>query len=188
MHRSYHHKLDQTITVLEPGEYYATDKQEILYTLVGSCIAACVYDLDRRIAGMNHFMLPGIVDPRNILRSEVGRYGMFAMELLIGELVKLGAERKRFKAKIFGGGNTLGSGHSVANVAQANIDFARKFLELEGIPIAAEDMGGHGGRKILFFADTGKVLMQRVASPTAIAPLTRAEEQYRRTILRNVSR
>ena len=147
--------------MLMAGDYFATENGEVLYTVVGSCIATCVYDKERKVAGMNHFLLPGMVRPDEILTSEVGRYGMFAMELLIGELIKLGAQRERLQAKLFGGGNVLKFRSSDGDVTGSNIRFARKFLELEGIPTVKEDLGGNSGRKILFFTETDRVLLKR---------------------------
>lgn len=147
--------------MLMAGEYFATKNGEVLYTVVGSCIAACIYDKERKVAGMNHFLLPGMVHPDEMLSCEVGRYGMFAMELLIGGLIKLGAHREELQAKLFGGGKVLKFRESNGNVTGSNIRFAKKFLELEGIPTANEDLGGNGGRKILFFSDSDRVLLKR---------------------------
>ncbi len=147
--------------MLTAGEYFATDSGEVLYTVVGSCIATCIYDTKRKVAGMNHFLLPGMVHPDELLSCDVGRYGMFAMELLVGELIKLGARRDEMKAKLFGGGKVLTFRRDDGDVTGSNIRFARKFLELEGIPIVKEDMGGNEGRKVLFFSDTNRVLLKR---------------------------
>jgi chemotaxis protein CheD len=167
-----------------PGEYYATANGEVISTMVGSCIATCIFDEEHKIGGMNHFMLPGVVSPQNLLLTEAGRYGMFAMELLIGELIKMGGNRKKIKAKIFGGGHVIKFRKSDGNVPQANIDFAKKFLELEGIPLLAEDVGGDKGRKIFFFTHTNKALVRRIASMEAMAPMQEAEEQYKSRVLR----
>lgn len=185
MYRTYHAALKETVAVLKPGEYYATNKGEVLYTILGSCIATCIYD--EEIAGMNHFMLPGVVNPRNILLTEVGRYGMFAMELLIGELIKLGGRRKNFKAKIFGGGHVLNFKKTEGNIPQANIDFARKFLELEGIPLAAEDVGGNKGRKVFFFTDSKKVFVKYLTANDALDPLKKVEQEYKKKLLESRS-
>ncbi|NVL90494.1 MAG: hypothetical protein HWN69_05785 [Desulfobacterales bacterium] len=161
MYRFYSRKLEKTVVMLMAGEYFATKNGEVLYTVVGSCIAACIYDKERKIAGMNHFLLPGMVHPDEMLSGEVGRYGMFAMELLIGELIKLGARREGLRAKLFGGGKVLKFREGNGNVTGSNIRFAKKFLELEGIPTTNEDLGGNGGRKILFFSDSERVLLKR---------------------------
>jgi chemotaxis protein CheD len=149
--------------MLTAGEYFATQSGEVLYTVVGSCIATCIYDEEREVGGMNHFLLPGMIHPDEMLSSDVGRYGMYAMELLIGELIKLGARRNELKAKLFGGGKILTFRKDDGDVTASNIRFAKKFLELEGIPTVKEDVGGNRGRKIMFFSDSNRVLLKRFA-------------------------
>ena len=161
MYRFHSHKLKKTVIMLMAGEYFATQNGEVLYTVVGSCVATCIYDRERKVAGMNHFLLPGMVRADEMLSCEVGRYGMFAMELLIGELIRLGARRERLQAKLFGGGNVLRFRSTDGDVTGSNIRFAKKFLELEGIPTVKENLGGNNGRKILFFTDTDRVLLKR---------------------------
>jgi len=181
LHPLYSQQLKQTVLVLKPGDYYATEKGEVLYTVVGSCIAACIYDHHRTIGGMNHFMLPGLIHPDEMLTSELGRYGMFAMELLIGELIKLGAKRKDLQAKLFGGGHVLKFRQRDGDITGSNIQFARKYLELEGIPIVKEDLGGTVARKVLFFSDTFRVLMKRLE--VQVADRFLQEEQVYRSRL-----
>ena len=178
MHRFYSEKLKKTLIMLTSGEYFATQNGEVLYTVVGSCIATCIYDEGRKVAGMNHFLLPGMVHPDEMLSSEVGRYGMFAMELLIGELIKLGAQRDQLQAKLFGGGKVLTFRRDDGDVTGSNIRFAKKFLELEGIPTVKEDVGGKRGRKILFFSDTYRVLLKRFDVGRE-RRLIQAEEAYK---------
>jgi chemotaxis protein CheD len=162
LHPLYSQSLKRTVLVLKPGDYHATAKGEVLYTVVGSCIAACIYDTQKTIGGMNHFMLPGLIHPDEMLTSELGRYGMFAMELLVGELIKLGAKRKDLQAKLFGGGHVLKFRQRDGDITGSNIQFARKYLELEGIPIVKQDLGGTVARKVLFFSDSFRVLMKRI--------------------------
>ena len=161
MRPHYSRKLGQKVIVLKPGDFYATREGEVLYTVVGSCIATCIYDTQRAIGGMNHFMVPGLLHPNDLLTSDLGRYGMFAMELLIGELIKLGAQRKDLQAKLFGGGHVLKFRQRDGDITESNIQFARKFLELEGIPLIKHDLGGTIGRKVLFFSDSFRVLLKR---------------------------
>ncbi|MCJ7616052.1 MAG: chemotaxis protein CheD [Desulfobacterales bacterium] len=161
MTRFYSKKYNKTVNMLRAGEYCASKNGEILHTILGSCIAACIYDHEKKIGGMNHYLLPSMIRPDEIMASEVGRYGMYAMELLIGELIKCGAKRKNLAAKIFGGGNVLEFRKADGDVTGSNIRFAKKYLELEGIPIQEEDLGGYDGRKIMFFTDTAKILLKR---------------------------
>jgi chemotaxis protein CheD len=161
LYRFYSHRLKKPIITLTAGEYFVTQNGEVLHTIVGSCITTCIYDEKTIAAGMNHFLLPGMVHPGEILSSEVARYGMFAMELLIGELIKLGARRKGLRAKVFGGGNVLKFRKNDNDITGSNVRFVKKFLELEGIPTVKIDVGGNAGRKIFFFTDSHRVLLKR---------------------------
>jgi chemotaxis protein CheD len=181
LRRFYSEKLKKNLILLTAGEYIATRDGEVLCTIVGSCIATCIYDEERQVAGMNHFLLPGMVHPEEMLSSEVGRYGMFAMELLIGELIKLGAQRNQLQAKVFGGGRVLAFRRDDGDVTGSNIRFAKKFLELEGIPTVNEDLGGNRGRKILFFSDTHRVLLKRFDARKE-RRFIRSEEDYKNRI------
>lgn len=133
-------------------------------TVLGSCIAACLYDSESKIGGMNHFMLPDGIDPAN---PNSARYGVYAMELLISDLMKLGASRKHFRAKIFGGGHVLKIRESAGGVPQRNIDFIRKFLTGEQIPIVKEDVGGYQPRRVLFYTDTSRVFVKYLGQQEA---------------------
>lgn len=131
----------------------------ILDTVLGSCIAACLHDPVAGIGGMNHFMLPEGGDPDNPTSA---RYGVNAMELLISEIMKLGGQRHRFQAKIFGGGHVLRIRESLDGIPQRNIDFVRRFLDAEQIPVVGEDLGGYLARRVLFNTRTGKVYVKHL--------------------------
>ena len=146
------------------GGLHASCKPLLLDTVLGSCIAACLYDPVSGIGGMNHFMLPEGADPENPTST---RYGVNAMELLISHLMKLGADRRRFQAKVFGGGHVLKIRESLDGVPQRNIDFARRFLETEQIPVIREDVGGYQPRRVLFHTHTGKVFLKYLGNNEA---------------------
>jgi chemotaxis protein CheD len=146
------------------GGIRASKEPLVIDTVLGSCIAACLYDPEARIGGMNHFMLPEGIDLKN---PNSTRYGVHAMELLISDLMKLGAERSRFRAKIFGGGHVLKIRESVKGVPQRNIEFVRRFLQGEQIPVAKEDLGGYQPRRVLFHTDTSKVFMKYLGQQEA---------------------
>jgi len=174
------------VVTLKAGEYFATRDGEVIFTVLGSCIAACLYDSKAMVSGMNHFLLPRVAREDEMLSCDAGRYGMYAMELLIGELIKLGAQRKNLQAKLFGGGNVLMLKKLNGDLGQSNILFARQFLELESIPLVKEDVGGENGRKIMFFSDSARVLLKRfdvVYNPRLI----KEEETYRTRVLRKQS-
>ena len=136
-----------------PGEYYVTIEDRALATVLGSCVTACIRDVDSGIGGINHFMLPQCADDARLAVSASGRYGAFAMELLINELAKLGARRGRIKAKVFGGGNVL-PGMTVSNVSERNASFVLEFLKLEGIEVIAQDLLDDVPRKVYVFPRT----------------------------------
>jgi chemotaxis protein CheD len=141
------------------GGLYVSDQPLILDTVLGSCIAACMYDPIAGIGGMNHFMLPDGTDPNNMTSA---RYGVYAMELLINEMMKCGGKKKNFQAKIFGGGHVLRIRETIDGVPQRNILFARRFLDTEKIPVISEDVGGYHPRRVLFYTHSGKVFLRRM--------------------------
>lgn len=144
-----------------PGEYFATDRNMVLVTVLGSCVAACIRDTRIGVGGMNHFMLPrSEKDPANPV-SMSARYGTFAMEILINQLLKMGARRENMEAKVFGGGNVL-RGFTMNNIGESNANFVMEYLQNEGIRVAAEDMLGVHPRKIYYFPGTGKVLVKKI--------------------------
>jgi chemotaxis protein CheD len=159
-----------------PGEYYVTDKDMLIVTVLGSCVAACIRDPLYGIAGMNHFMLPEGPGSDGVA-SASARYGSFAMELLINQLLKLGARRSALEAKVFGGGNVLRA-LSAGNVADRNAAFVLEYLKTENIPIAAQDLGGTLPRKVYQFAKTGKVRVKRLAE-TRNDTIFERERSYR---------
>ena len=144
-----------------PGEYFATDKNMVLVTVLGSCVTACLRDSRAGAGGMNHFMLPrSEQDPANPI-SMSARYGTFAMEILINQLQKMGARRETMEAKVFGGGNVL-RGFTVNSIGEANANFVTEYLHNEGIKIVAKDLLGVNPRKLYYFPSTGKVLVKKI--------------------------
>ena len=140
---------------IDPGEYYSTSKPGVISTLLGSCVATCLYDPKNKLIGMNHFMLSNVRYSRDlpIHISEAGRYGIHAMELLINDMMSKGTTRRQLRAKIFGGATLMYRETESSNflcVGQVNCQFIREFLASEGIPVDAEDLGGDFGRVIHF--------------------------------------
>ena len=138
-----------------PGEFFVSEEDMLIVTTLGSCIAACLWDRDRRIGGMNHFMLPEG-------QSDSGRYGSYAMELLINEMLKLGARRESLQAKIFGGGQVMHN-FTTMNVGERNTAFVTQYLQTERIPIVSEDVLDIYPRKVVFFPASGKAMVKRLA-------------------------
>lgn len=158
-----------------PGQYHITKEDMVLVTVLGSCVAACIRDPLSRIGGMNHFMLPDTGGESPV--SEPARYGAYAMEVLINQLVKLGARRDRLEAKVFGGANVI-PGMTQAGIGQRNSRFVLEFLERERIPVLARDLEDIHPRKVAFFPATGEVKVRRL-NPVATSQLLATEGSYR---------
>ncbi|MFM2288725.1 MAG: putative chemoreceptor glutamine deamidase CheD 1, partial [Pseudomonadota bacterium] len=149
-----------------PGEYFVTAHDEAITTILGSCISACIRDTAIGVGGMNHFMLPedtssgtsSWLDPSAAMST---RYGSFAMESLINDLMKQGARRERLEIKLFGGGNIL---TSMTDVGARNIEFVHRWLKTEGLRVTVEDVGDVCPRRIVYFPTVGKVLVKRLRS------------------------
>lgn len=150
----------QAVRIL-PGEYYATSRDMLLSTVLGSCVTACIRDKQNGIGGMNHFMLPGGRMDENNPSSVPARYGIYAMEILINQIIKKGARRANLEAKVFGGGNVL-PGLTEANVGERNAEFVLGFLETENIRIVAQDLVDIYPRKVYYFPGTGKALVKKL--------------------------
>jgi len=150
-----HHFRSDAVKVL-PGEYFVTGGDLMAMTVLGSCIAACIWDSRVRVGGMNHFMLPeGSGDAG-------GRYGSYAMELLINEMMKLGARRETMQAKVFGGGQVMHS-FTTMNVGERNTQFVLDYLQAERIAIVSKDVLDIHPRKVCYFPATGKAMVKRLA-------------------------
>lgn len=166
-----------------PGEFYITQSDEAITTVLGSCISACIRDPGLGIGGMNHFMLPeDTTQGRSSWLDEATglatRYGSFAMESLVNGLIRLGARRSSLEAKLFGGGHVLNTG---IDVGEKNIEFARRWLQTEGFRIAAEDVGSKMPRRVIYVPRTGKVLVKHLR-PIESQDIARREQQYMKTV------
>jgi chemotaxis protein CheD len=149
-------------TSIHIGEYHASKVPTIIYTLLGSCVAVCLYDRKKRIGGMNHILLPGNASMDKY--NDCARYGINAMELLIAKMVKLGGEKRHFASKVFGGANLLPSIPYERCVGKKNVFFVLNFLTKASIPVLSQDVGGNDSRKIFFHTDTGDVFLRRSLS------------------------
>ncbi|MFK2872519.1 chemoreceptor glutamine deamidase CheD [Dyella lipolytica] len=151
-----------TVKVL-PGEFYVSAQEELVSTVLGSCVSACIRDSERRIGGMNHFMLPEPMGAeRNDWSAAVGRaarYGSDAMEQLINAILKAGGRREALTVKIFGGGRVLAQ---MTDVGQRNIAFVKRYLETEKLPLLASDVGDIYPRQLQFFPASGRVRVRQL--------------------------
>jgi len=151
-----HHFQSDAVKVL-PGEYFVANNPIVIMTVLGSCIAACIWDAKAGVGGMNHFMLP---DGDSTDTS--GRYGSYAMELLINEMIKLGARRESMQAKVFGGGQVM-AGFTTMNVGERNTKFVLDYLHTERITVVSKDVLDIYPRKVCFFPTSGKAMVKRLA-------------------------
>jgi chemotaxis protein CheD len=142
---------------LFPGTIFAAPREHLISTVLGSCVAVCLWDSVARIGGMNHFMLPlwngeGLATPK---------YGNIAIEKLVGKLLGMGCRSEHLNAKVFGGANVMGTGNEIFMIGDRNITLALELLEEYRIPIIASDVGGQMGRKIIMNSGTGVVMVAK---------------------------
>jgi chemotaxis protein CheD len=186
MHKRFHPKLKRPMVVIQPGEYYVTKEDEVIATVLGSCVSVCLKDEKHHIGGMNHFMLPGDFRIEDVFTSNSARYGMYAMEMVLGDLIKMGGDRSNLTAKIFGGGHVLQSvANSSNSVPASNIAFVKAFMSMEGIPVIKTDLGGRHGRQVLFLPRMGKVFVKHLI-PDADSALAVRERQYQSNLRRDI--
>ena len=167
--------MQSVIASISPGEYYVTSRNEVISTYLGSCIAVCVRDRKTNVGGMNHFMLAAPTrEGGQDSWAESGRYGSFAMEMLINEILKRGGNKNRLEAKVFGGGKIY---DGTIDIGAKNAAWALDYLEREGVPLMKADVGDVCPRKVYFFTDSGKVLMKKLDRIVA-KTVAEKEEQY----------
>jgi chemotaxis protein CheD len=162
---------------LMPGEVYVTRENEMIMTVLGSCVSACIRNPKTNVGGMNHFMLPQMGPGKSILTLDgtAARYGNWAMEVLINEILKYGGNKRDLEVKLFGGGKVLDN--MTMGIGKCNIDFVFNFLDQEGIAVAAHDVGDRFPRKLLYFPHTGRVKVRKLQS-TNQATVARREAAY----------
>jgi len=158
-----------------PGQWHAA-REGAITTVLGSCVSTCLWDPLTRIGGMNHFMLPGDTASPNSPWAASARFGLYAMEVLINDMLRLGADRRRMVAKVFGGAQLL-SGFDRLDVGAKNSEFVLEFLRVEGIRVAAQDLLGVCPRKVHFLVDTGKVQVKRLSLAPS-DPVQKREREY----------
>jgi len=165
--KRYWDKVNNTVTAkILPGEFYVTTHNELITTVLGSCVSACIRDKVFGIGGMNHFMLPLDCEDssnawRNAGASAATRYGNVAMEYLINSILKHGGARKNLEVKLFGGGKILAK---MTNVGDRNIEFVVDYLRVENLTVAVQDLGDIYPRKVNYYPLTGKVRMKKLKS------------------------
>lgn len=174
---------DKIAAKILPGQYYVTIHDEIITTVLGSCVSACIRDKALGIGGMNHFMLPiGAQDVVTAI-SDAARYGNYAMEHMINDILKNGAKRENLEVKIVGGGKIIAN---MTNVGQKNIEFVKEYIRSENLNLIGEDVGDIYPRKVVYHPHSGKVNVKKLRSMHNDTILTR-EEQYMQEIKQPVA-
>lgn len=170
-------QLATDVVKVLPGEFFVHDEDIFIATTLGSCVAACLWDRERRVGGMNHIMLP------DGGANDNGRYGAYAMELLINELIKRGASRMTLEAKVFGGGAVI-TGMTSINIGERNTRFVLDYLKTERIAVVSKDVLDVYPRKVGFLPASGKAMVKRLAptNPKALLAQDRAAAQAARPI------
>ena len=145
-----------------PGEYYVTLHDEAITTVLGSCIAACIRDRCTGIGGMNHFLLPGGgQDLAPAPLNAATRFGIYAMERLVNDILRNGGIRRNLEAKIFGGGRIIAD---MSDIGMRNIDFVKDYVRGEELRLAASDVGDVYPRKVMYFPASGRVFVKKLPS------------------------
>lgn len=156
--------------ILEPGEFYVSTTQEVISTLLGSCVATCLYDPVTDVMGMNHFLLAYQQSEHCVMDSQAGKYGIHAMQLLINAMLQLGAKKHNLRAKCFGGANLLQKGYKIQEkgIGSSNIEFIDHFLMSENIPVVSSSLGGMHGMNIHFIGEDYSVYMRKIKHDAAL--------------------
>ena len=178
--RRYRDRNGNLIVKLLPGDYYVTSREEVLDTILGSCVSACIRNPRLRIGGMNHFMLPRPsgdgTDTWEHIAGRATRYGSASMEQLINRILSAGGTRTDLEVKIFGGGRVLSG---LSDIGNHNVIFVREYLKQEGLRVTSEDVGSNYPRHVQYFPMTGRV---RVRHLTARADVVSQEQQFLKRI------
>ncbi|MFO1436296.1 MAG: chemoreceptor glutamine deamidase CheD [Gammaproteobacteria bacterium] len=164
-----------------PGEYYVTLNDEMIVTVLGSCVSACIRDPRARIGGMNHFMLPMTTDEVSAAKAVAGeatRYGNFAMEHMINDILKMGGKRERLEVKLVGGGRILAQ---MTDVGRRNIAFVEDYVRTEGLNVIGRDLGDIYPRKVQYLPMSGKAQVKHLQSMHNNTIVER-ESEYMRTL------
>ena len=162
-----------------PGEFYVTTCDEAVITSLGSCVSACIRDRVFGVGGMNHFMLPEAGETglaATGYASEEARYGSFAMEQLINEILKAGGRRENLEVKLVGGGRVLAN--MTSDIGGKNISFVQQYLRDEGLAVASSDLGGTWPRRVVYFPASGKMRVKKLGSQEVLGQ----ERDYRERI------
>lgn len=178
VHRFWDAPRSRFIAKILPGQFYITRHQEVIATILGSCISVCIRDPQVGIGGMNHFLLPGgsatQVHDEIVRGKKCARYGIHAMDMLVTQLLRYGAQKENLEVKVTGGAGIISA---KGDVGKHNIAFIREYMELQGMNILAEDVAGSLPRKVLYFPDSGKLMVKKLADQD-VGHVRRREDKF----------
>jgi chemotaxis protein CheD len=178
-------RYGKEIKIIHPGEFYVSSEDELIGTLLGSCVAVCLIDHEKGLAGMNHFMLPGRISNRDIFADRSARYGITAINQLLEAMEKRGAVKKSITAKIFGGGHVLENTDMTNTIPLDNIRLAKIMMEIEDIHITHSNVGDNFTRKLLLDVKSGKVFLKKSTRKDVFEEIAKREAEYARRSLKN---
>ncbi len=170
-------KFGKPLYILYPGDYFATDGDCILGTITGSCLVICFYEFRKKIGGMGHFIVPGAIGTGGIVNDDIAGSGIASIEHLIGELVKLGGDRRFLRVKVFGAGYNSGNDSNMT-IAHSNIRFIHEYFAIEKIRIDRSDLGGDFRRRIYFSLKDNTVYRQVLKNNEENSEFIRLEQEY----------
>ena len=185
MVRSHDRQFGKELYILYPGDYHASKDDCVLGTVTGSCLVVCLYDTTRRIGGMGHFIVPGTVGTEGLYRDAIAAHGVANMEYILGEIVKLGGDRKYLKAKVIGAADLRNAGSVNGGLTVGMIRFIDEYFRSEKIPVVSEDLGGNYRRKIYFYPREGKAYRKVLMNNSESSEFSRMEQEYIDRELRN---
>lgn len=178
MIKTKHRKTGKTLYLLYPGEHFATREDCVIGTITGSCVAVCLYDTLRQIGGMGHFIVPGTIGTEAIYKNDMAYHGINSMELIIGEIVKQGGDRKNLRAKIFGAAFINDIETRLHGVSLNVMKFLHEYFTLEKIPVESDDLSGNHRRKIYFYPTTGKAFRKLLNNNNDSSEFIKLEREY----------
>ena len=171
-------RIGKPLYLLYPGDHYASRDDSFIGTVAGTCLVVCLYDMSVRLGGMINFVVPGSIGTEGILHDDISRIGILNMEYLMGDMVKLGADRKNMVAKIFGAANTENARLGQVSLPESNIRFVKEYFALEKIRIDKMDIGGMFRRKLYFYPRDGTVYRKILKNNDENSEFITLEKEY----------
>ena len=178
MLRSQNNRTGKVLYLIYPGDHYASNEDCYIGTIVGSCLAVCLFDYLQKTGGMINFVVPGTDVTSDILQDDIFRIGILNMEYLMADMIKLGCDRHHMKVKIFGAGYTGNQAYGKTSIPENNITFVKEYFALEKISIEKIDLGGNFRRKLYFSPSDGTVYRKILQNNEDFSEYIKLEKEY----------